>query len=345
MANSNSPIAPAVLGCAGLTLSADEKSFFRDANPLGFILFARNCETPDQVRALVNALRDSVGRTEAPVFIDQEGGRVARLTPPHWRAAPAPAVFAAMAERSLERAIEAAKLNAHMMATELLELGITVDCTPVLDLPQPGADPIIGDRALGVDPKMISLLGCAVCDGMMAGGVLPVIKHIPGHGRATADSHKVLPIVETDLDELRKSDFAPFRVLQNMPWAMTAHVQYTCLDSQSPATTSKTIINDIIRGEIGYRGVLLSDDLAMKALSGTMSERTTASLDAGCDIALHCNGERPEMEAIMNVCGEMSLETIQRLQYAESFRKTATPLDLNDAEAKLKQLMEIFRGF
>ncbi|MGY8991715.1 MAG: beta-N-acetylhexosaminidase [Rhodospirillales bacterium] len=340
MADTKSAIAPAVLGCAGLTLSADEKSFFRDANPLGFILFARNCDAPDQVHGLVDALRDSVGRTDAPVLIDQEGGRVARLTPPHWRQAPAPAVFAAMAEQSRDRALEAAKLNAHMMATELLALGITVDCTPVLDLPQPGADPIIGNRALGVDTKIISLLGRAVCDGMMAGGVLPVIKHIPGHGRATADSHKALPIVETDLDELRKTDFVPFQALRDMPWAMTAHVQYTCLDSELPATTSKTIINDIIRGEIGYQGVLLSDDLSMKALSGDMRERTTASLDAGCDIALHCNGERPEMEAIINACGKMRPETTQRLQYAESFRKAAAPLDLKDAEAKLKQLMK-----
>ena len=341
MADAHSAMAPAIFGCTGLTLSADEQAFFRDSNPLGFILFARNCDTPDQVRALVESLRHCVGRSDVPVLIDQEGGRVARLTPPHWRAAPAPARFASIAQQSPERAVQAAKLNAHMIATELLALGITVDCTPVLDMPQPGADQIIGDRALGLEPEIVTLLGRAVCDGMMAGGVLPIIKHIPGHGRAPADSHKSLPVVETDVETLRKTDFVPFHALKDMPWAMTAHVLFTSLDSKSPATSSKTIINDVIRGEIGYQGVLLSDDLSMKALSGDMIERTMASLEAGCDIALHCNGDRSEMEAIMNACGVVTPETAQRLHRAESYRTRALPLDLTEAEAQLKQLMEL----
>ncbi len=340
MVDANGAIAPAIFGCAGLTLSADEQAFFQEANPLGFILFARNCGEPNQVKILIETLRASVGRTDAPVLIDQEGGRVARLTPPHWRAAPAPARFAEIAEQSPERAIQAAKLNAHLMAAELITLGITVNCTPVIDLPQPGADPIIGDRALGHEPEIVTLLGRAVCEGMMDGGVIPVIKHIPGHGRAPADSHKSLPVVETGIDELKATDFMPFRALRDMPWAMTAHVLYPSIDSTAPATTSKIIIGDIIRGVIDYQGVLVSDDLSMEALSGDMKTRTTASLDAGCDLVLHCNGKRAEMESIMKVCGVLRSATVQRLRQAEQSRKTPVMIDPAEAEAHLNQLMD-----
>ncbi|MGA0393355.1 MAG: beta-N-acetylhexosaminidase [Rhodospirillales bacterium] len=340
MANKHAAIAPVIFGCSGLKLTSDEQAFFREANPLGFILFARNCDTPEQVKSLVLSLRDCIARVEAPVLIDQEGGRVARLTPPHWRAAPAPAVFAECAKQSTEKAVAAAKLNAQMMATELRALDITVDCTPVLDLPQPDADPIIGDRALGDDPAMIALLGRAVCEGMIAGGVLPVIKHLPGHGRATADSHKALPVVDTPHDELSATDFAPFHALRDMPWAMTAHVLYSKLDSSGPATTSKKVIGDIIRGEIGFQGVLLSDDLSMQALTGDMHERAAASLNAGCDIVLHCNGELAEMEAVMTACGTLSSDTQRRLEQAESHRGDIQTTDLQEAEAKLNRLMD-----
>ncbi|MEQ8194615.1 MAG: beta-N-acetylhexosaminidase [Rhodospirillales bacterium] len=336
--------APAVFGCAGPALSPEERSFFREANPLGFILFQRNCTDPDQVRTLVDNLRACVGRADAPVLIDQEGGRVARLKPPHWRAAPAPGAFAALAQKDPERAVRAARLNARLMAAELADLGITVDCTPVLDIPRPGADPIIGDRALGDAPETVARLGRAVCEGLLDGGVLPVIKHIPGHGRAPADSHKTLPVVETGIAALRESDFAPFKALRDIPWAMTAHVLYTDLDSAAPATTSKTIIGDIIRGEIGFQGVLVSDDLSMRALAGDFRERAAMSLAAGCDIVLHCNGDRAEMEAVMTGCGAMGLDAILRLQRAESVRTAPgggeRAFDRAEALSRFDHLME-----
>ncbi|MEX2449657.1 MAG: beta-N-acetylhexosaminidase [Rhodospirillales bacterium] len=333
-------VAPVVFGCAGPALLPEERDFFRKTNPLGFILFQRNCSDPEQVRILVDNLRACVGRADAPVLIDQEGGRVARLKPPHWRAAPAPGRFAALAEHHPERAQQAARLNARLMAADLADLGITVNCTPVLDMPKPGADPIIGDRALGADPEIVTLLGRAVCDGMLDGGVLPVIKHIPGHGRAPADSHKALPVVDTGVDELRSTDFMPFRALRDMPWAMTAHVLYTDLDSTAPATTSKKVINEIVRGVLDYQGVLVSDDLSMEALAGNLSERAASALDAGCDAVLHCNGTMAEMIAVMEGCGAMSAAAAERLHRAESLRAAPGPFDKDDALNRFDHLME-----
>ncbi len=287
-----------IYGCEGPTLTDWERDFFTEADPLGFILFARNCVDPDQLRALVAALRAAVGRDEAPVLIDQEGGRVTRLKPPAWRAAPAAGVFDELAQSDLESACEAAEVNARLLALELRALGIDVDCLPLLDLRLPEGHGIIGDRALGSDPEQVIALGRAVCEGLAAAGVISVIKHMPGHGRARVDSHEALPRVDAPLETLRDSDFRPFKALAAAPWGMTAHIVYTAIDPDRPATTSPKVISEIIRGEIGFDGLLLSDDLSMKALSGGLGERAGAALAAGCDVALHCNGEPAEMEAV-----------------------------------------------
>lgn len=328
-----------VVGCSGPRLTAEERDLFRSADPLGFILFAHNCEDPDQVRALTAELRDTVGRADAPILIDQEGGRVARLKPPHWRAAPAPAVFAAMEPA---KAGEAARLNARLLAHELLDLGITVDCAPVLDIPQADADPIIGDRAAGTTPEQAMRLGSAACVGFLMGGVAPVIKHIPGHGRATADSHKELPVVKASLDELRAVDFAPFKALGDAPWAMTAHVVYQAIDPDRPATTSKKVIDDIIRMEIGLQSFLVSDDLAMEALDGTLPERAEAVLAAGCDAVLYCNTQmRPleEVAAVADACAPLTEEAQARFRRAEDLRGEPEPFDSEAGKARLEALL------
>ena len=330
----------AILGCAGPQLSRAERRFFAEQDPLGFILFARNCETPEQVRALVDQLRDAVGRADAPVLIDQEGGRVQRLKPPTWRQAPAPARFAELAERDPEAAQEAARLNAQLLAHEVGELGITVDCLPCLDIRVPGASEVIGDRSFGADPQRIAALGKAVVDGLLMGGVLPVIKHIPGHGRALVDSHHELPRVDADLASLRASDFPPFAELVGEYWAMTAHVIYQAIDPERPATLSPTVIGRTIREEIGFDGVLISDDLSMKALSGGFERRAADSLAAGCDLVLHCNGDREEMAAVMAGTGALSGEAVRRVQMGERARHAwAQPLDVDAARARLDGLM------
>jgi beta-N-acetylhexosaminidase len=305
-----------ILGCQGAELTPWEADFFAATDPLGFILFARNCRTPDQVTALVAALRATVGRPDAPVLIDQEGGRVQRLKPPHWRATPPPGRFGDLALADRSRALEAVKLNAQCLAAELTPLGVSVNCLPLLDLRLPEAHENIGDRGFGADPDLVAALGRACCEGLLAGGVLPVIKHVPGHGRATVDSHVSLPRVEAGLAELEQSDFAPFRALRDMPWAMTGHVVYVAVDAQRPATTSPKVIDRVIRGWIGFDGVLVSDDLSMEALDGDLGARTGAALAAGCDIALHCNGRRAEMEAVAAAAGPLSAAALRRLAAA-----------------------------
>ncbi len=287
-----------IFGCAGPELTAWEAEFFAAADPLGFILFARNCETPDQVASLAGALRQTIGRSDAPILIDQEGGRVQRLKPPHWRAAPPPGRFGDLARADRPRALEAVRLNARCLAAELAPLGITVDCLPLLDLRFPGAHDNIGDRSFGADPELVAALGRACCEGLMDGGIMPVIKHMPGHGRARVDSHAELPQVDAPLSELEDSDFAPFRALADMPWGMTGHIVFTAVDPRRPATTSPEVIDQIIRRWVGFDGVLVSDDLSMQALEGDLGARAAAALDAGCDLALHCNGDRAEMEAV-----------------------------------------------
>ena len=305
-----------IFGCAGPELTSWEAEFFAAADPLGFILFARNCETPDQVGALVAALRQTVGRSDAPILVDQEGGRVQRLKPPHWRAAPPPGRFGELASSDRPRALDAVRLNARCLAAELAPLGITVDCLPLLDLRLPGAHDIIGDRSFGADPELVAALGRACCEGLMDGGIMPVIKHVPGHGRAVVDSHAELPRVDAPLPELEASDFVPFRALADMPWAMTGHVVLTAVDRRRPATTSPKVIEQVVRGWIGFDGVLVSDDLSMQALEGDLGARAAAALAAGCDLALHCNGDRAEMEAVAAATGPLGSEALRRLTAA-----------------------------
>ena len=327
---------PVIFGCENAALSASEREFFRAADPLGFILFARNCETPQQIRRLVAELRESIGRADAPILIDQEGGRVARLKPPYFPAYPAAAKIAALGGL---RARAAAWRVARLIADDLGQLGITVDCAPVLDVPVTGADPVIGDRAWGHDPRLVAENGLAVCDGLMAGGVLPVIKHIPGHGRATVDSHRALPVVDTPLAELDSTDFAPFRALNGMPWAMTAHVLYTAIDPDRPATLSPHVIGEVIRAGIGFDGVLLCDDLSMAALGGKIETRAWDALLAGCDLVLHCNGILDEMEAIAGAIGPMSDAARRRVAAAEARRHAPGAFDRYAAERELAALL------
>jgi beta-N-acetylhexosaminidase len=315
----------AVVGCAGPTLTEDERRLFRDSDPLGFILFARNCVDPTQLRALVNELRATVERDDALVLIDQEGGRVARLGPPHWRKAPPASEFAVMYRTDKRAAVAAARLNARLMADELAAAGINVDCAPVLDIPVGGADPIIGDRAYGDTPEPVAVLGRAVWDGLRDRGILPVIKHIPGHGRAQADSHKALPVVETTRGELSRTDFVPFRGLADAPCAMTAHVVYADIDAGAPATLSRKVIAEVIRGEIGFDGLLFSDDIAMGALSGPLADRARECLAAGCDVALHCSGVIDETRAVLDGVDPLPETARARLGRAlESVAKTRT---------------------
>jgi beta-N-acetylhexosaminidase len=330
-----------VLGCAGEELSAGERHFFPDADPVGFILFRRNCRSRDQVRGLVETLRGCVGRDDMPVLIDQEGGRVARLRPPEWRLYPSAAHIASLPDPTAQHA---ARLGARLIAGDLAQLGVTVACLPVLDLPTAGADPVIGDRAYGTVPERVARLAGAVCEGLIEGGVLPVLKHIPGHGRARVDSHYACPTVETNHDELSRTDFAPFRVLAAMPWAMTAHIVYRAIDPTAPATLSARVIAEIIRGEIGFDGVLVSDDLSMRALSGALgggglAERAQRALAAGCDLALHCNGDLAEMEEIVAATGAMSPQAAARLARGEAMRHAPAEFDRPEAERRFDALM------
>lgn len=295
-----------VFGCEGLAPNAWERGFFAETDPLGFILFARNCESPDQVRALVAALRETVGRGDAPVLIDQEGGRVARLRPPHWHDGPAPGRIAALAAADPEQGAFAARCLGRLIGVQLAALRIDVNCAPCLDLRIPGAHEVIGDRAFGETPEQVARLGRALADGLLAEGVLPIVKHIPGHGRAAVDSHLDLPRVTADLEELRRTDFAAFRPFGDLPLAMTGHVVYEAVDPDRPATLSPTVIERVIREDIGFEGVLVTDDLSMSALSGSLGDRTEAALAAGCDLALHCNGQPAEMAAVAKAAGPMS---------------------------------------
>ena len=287
-----------IFGCAGTDLADDEARFFAAADPLGFILFARNCDHPAQVKALTDALRQSVGRDDAPILIDQEGGRVRRLRPPHWRDVPAPARFGHLYGRDAAAAVEAVRINARLIAAELVDLGIDVDCLPVLDLPTDGAHQAIGDRAFSGDPTIAIPLGEAALAGLADYGVTGVIKHMPGQGRARVDSHHDLPVVEAGLDALAAHDLAPFRALSETAWGMTGHVLYPAIDAGLPATLSPRVIETVIRGAIGFDGLLLTDDLNMSALSGALEDRAAAAVAAGCDIALHCSGVLAEMQRV-----------------------------------------------
>lgn len=322
----------AVLGCAGPRLGAAERRFFGATRPVGFILFARNIETPGQVRRLVDDLRDAVGRADAPVMIDQEGGRVRRLRPPHWRSLPAAAAVGQAGARAVH-------LLGRLLAADLQPLGIDVDCAPVLDVPVPGAHDVIGDRAFATTPGAVARLGRACAEGLLEGGVVPIVKHIPGHGRATADSHHDLPRVDASLGALRRRDFAPFRALADLPWAMTAHVVYTAIDADRCATVSPVVIDRIIRGEIGFDGTLLSDDVSMNALAGTLAGRAAAARDAGCDIVLHCNGKLPEMKAVAEAAGRVGRAGARRLAAALASRRAPAPFDAAKGAAALDRML------
>lgn len=334
-----------IVGVAGTALSETERRFLKESDPLGFILFARNVEAPEQVRDLIADMRDAVGRAGAPVLIDQEGGRVARLVPPHWHAAPPAATFGSLALTNREAARRAAYLNARLIGSELAALGITVDCAPVLDVPVAEADPVIGDRAFAGDPEPVAMLGAAFCDGLVAAGVLPVVKHIPGHGRAGVDSHKGLPRVGVRATELASRDFAPFRAVLSQrsvppePWAMTAHVVYEAYDPDLPATLSPTVIEDVIRGEIGFDGIVISDDLSMGALKGSFEERARTALTAGCDILLHCNGAMAEMEALAVAADEIGGTTTARLARSLEALDISASFDAEDARREFIDLL------
>ncbi|MCA8930998.1 MAG: beta-N-acetylhexosaminidase [Rhodospirillaceae bacterium] len=332
----------AIYGCAGPRLSAWERDFLKDARPFGAILFARNCETPDQVRALVAELRSAAGRA-LPVMIDQEGGRVQRLKPPHWpRHRPAGALGELAQRQPADAVAEVVRWWAGAIALDLVDLGIDVDATPVADLHLPGAHDIIGDRSFGASPDLVARLGRVVCETMVGCGLLPIIKHLPGHGRAREDSHHALPVVDADLDTLIATDFAAFAGLADQPWGqpwgMTAHVVYTALDPANAATVSPTVIGETIRGRIGFDGLLLSDDLSMQALAGPLAQRAAASLAAGCDIALHCTGDAAEMVEVAGAVGSLSAAARTRAQRAERQRRAAlaaaVPFDATPADLR-----------
>jgi beta-N-acetylhexosaminidase len=324
-----------IFGCDGHELTPDEFAFFRAAKPWGFILFGRNCGSPEQVRRLTASMRECLGRADVPILIDQEGGRVQRLRGQHWRPRPPAGTFGTISRQNPRAARDLAYDNARIMAGEMAELGINVDCTPCVDVPVEGAHNIIGDRAFGNDPWVVASLGQSVIDGMMDGGVLPVIKHIPGHGRAMADSHMNLPVVETPRDELERTDFTPFRALARAPLGMTAHVVYTSIDPTAPATTSKTVIDEVVRGYIGFDGLLMTDDITMKALKGTLTERVKNSIAAGCDMILHCMRNMDEMREIAEATPMLSGKALERAERAMAVLRAPRAFDVAAAQARV----------
>jgi beta-N-acetylhexosaminidase len=328
-----------ITGISGLTLTSEERDFLRQSGPWGFILFKRNIETPEQVTGLVKELREAVENPDAPVLIDQEGGRVQRFGPPHWPVYPAGAVFGALYDLEPALGLTAARLSARLIAADLIDLGVTVDCLPLADVPVAGADAVIGARAYGTEPGKVAAIARAVTDGLEQGGVLPVLKHIPGHGRATADTHFDLPVVDTAREELERSDFAAFQPLADLPMAMTAHVVFSALDPAQPATTSATIIEQVIRGTIGFQGLLMSDDVSMNALAGSIAERSRAIISAGCDMVLHCNGKLDEMREVAGDAPELAGRTLQRADAALAQRKAPQPFDRVAARAELDELI------
>ena len=328
-----------ITGLSGVRLNADERAFIEAERPWGFILFRRNIETPRQVAALVEELRGCAGRAEVPILIDQEGGRVQRLGPPHWPAYPPGASFGTLYDLDPALGLGAARLGARLIAADLSELGITVDCLPLADVPVAGADAVIGNRAYGTEPGKVAAIARAVTEGLDDGGILPVLKHIPGHGRANADSHLRLPEVNTSRNELERTDFAAFRPLADLPMAMTAHVVFSALDPLHPATTSATIIEQVIRGAIGFQGLLMSDDVSMNALSGSIAERTRAIFAAGCDIVLHCNGALDEMRDVAAETPELSGKALERAHLALASRRAPRPFDRAAARIELEAMM------
>ncbi len=329
-----------ITGLAGTSLTDGERAFLKDVRPAGIILFSRNCESHAQIRCLTASMREAVGTDELLLLIDQEGGRVQRLRPPLGRLLPAGVAYAEAYVRESQRACRSAFLAARLLSDDLKALGINTNCAPVLDVPVPGAHDVIGDRAYGTDPVQVATLGRAVAEGHLAGGVLPVIKHIPGHGRATADSHLELPVVDTDRRTLSASDFVPFRLLADMPAAMTAHVVFSDIDAVAPASTSLTVTREVIRGEIGFQGLLMSDDLSMKALRAPIRDSAAAVIRAGSDIALHCNGDLAEMEAAAGGVPALSGLALERFSAALKGLANLRSYDAAEAEAALAAVLQ-----
>jgi beta-N-acetylhexosaminidase len=329
-----------IFGCAGTVLTAEERAFFRDADPLGFILFARNIDTPDQTLRLTDELRSCVARAETPVLIDQEGGRVARLKPPHWRKAPPGRVLGDLYARNPEAGLEATRLNARLLALDVASVGCDVDCLPVLDIALAGAHSVIGDRAYAEQPEAVAAIGRAAAEGLLAEGVMPVIKHIPGHGRAMVDSHHAAPTVTEPRATLERTDFLPFKLLSDLPWAMTAHVVYEAVDPNAVLTVSARGVKEVVRGHIGFDGLLLSDDLSMQALGGTLGERAAKVLAAGCDIALHCNGDPAEMIEVASNAGAMTREAVRRFEEGRRYlARHRSPQAARDTRKRLTELL------
>ena len=328
-----------ICGCSGLVLSAAEQEFIARERPWGLILFSRNIAQPIQVKALVAEFRNILGQPRAPVLVDQEGGRVQRLGPPHWPRHPSAAALAALpGGRELRNA--AVRLGARLIGAELRQLGVNVDCMPVLDVSQPEGHSVIGDRAYSRDPEEVAALGSAALEGLLAAGVLPIVKHIPGHGRARADSHRDLPVVGADLASLRAVDFAPFRALRHAPIAMTAHIVYTAIDPERAVTVSAKAIEETIRGDIGFDGLLLSDDLSMHALRGSLADRACAAFAAGIDVGLHCNGDLAEAAQVAAASPRLEGRALARAEAALALvSHEPGEFDLVDARAQLHSML------
>ncbi len=329
-----------ISGIGDKTLSASERLFLRDADPWGVILFERNVENPEQLKRLSASVREALGRS-APILVDQEGGRVQRLGPPHWPSYPAGAAYGRMYDQSPERARRAACLGAYLMAADLMAVGIDVDCLPIADVPVAGASSVIGDRAYGETAGKVAAIAESMAAGLLQCGVLPVLKHLPGHGRATADSHHRLPVVEVDRLTLLTTDFAAFQPLKDLPLGMTAHVVYAEIDPVAPATTSVTVVGDVIRGSIGFSGLLMSDDISMEALSGPLQERARAALAAGCDLVLHCTGNMDEMKEVAAAVPPMSAAADVRAHAALERRRVAAREDTAKLRAEWTMLMQM----
>jgi beta-N-acetylhexosaminidase len=332
-----------ITGLAGTVLTPAERAFLRESEPWGLIVFKRNVETPAQVTRLVASFRDAVGR-DAAVLVDQEGGRAQRLGPPHWPAYPTGAAYGRIYDRDAAAGLRAAYLGARLIAADLMAVGIDVDCLPIADVPVADADPVIGDRAYGITAEKVAAIARAVSDGLLAGGVLPVLKHIPGHGRATADSHGSLPLVDTDRATLVATDFAAFRPLSDLPLGMTAHIVYTAIDPIAPATTSVTLVRDVIRDWLKFRGLLMSDDISMGALSGSIEARSRAAIAAGCDLILHCNGKLDEMQAVASAVPTLAGEAAVRSDAALDQRGQPSRHEPGELRAEWMALMAAPEG-
>ncbi|MBX3594308.1 beta-N-acetylhexosaminidase [Sphingomonas sp.] len=330
---------PVIFGISGLELTDDERAFFRDADPLGYILFKRNCGTRDQMRALTDSLRDLSRRADVPILIDQEGGRVARMQPPEWPAFPAGPAFDRLYDIAPASAIEAARANGQALALMLADVGVNVNCAPLLDVRQPETTPAVGERTFGSDPMRVAALGRAMLDGMASGGVVGVVKHMPGHGRGVVDSHYELPVVEAD-DAALERDIRPFHTLRNAPMGMTCHVVFKAWDADNPATLSPTVIAEVIRGRIGFDGLLMTDDIDMKALSGSAGDKAAAAIAAGCDVVLDCWARMDEMTEIVAKLDDAGAATLTRLDRAMGFARPE-PGAMDELAAKRDALLAL----